>query len=156
MSIQPKTEQKVNGNVLYSQPAMSLESLIKDLQDKEKILITKKELEAMKTKMNKLEKEKTKLKADLVAKTSALAVKEEERLLYDRIFHQNVKELTKITVENKVIKAENKSLKTLTENKRNHDVNNSKHHNSKFRCELCGVYFNKRSTLSAHIKMWNH
>ena len=95
---------------------MSLESFIKDLQDlnKENTLITKKELEAMKTKMKKLEKENAKLKADLSAKDVDLAEKEEERLFYDRNFHQNVKELSKIKAENKILKAEIASLKTST------------------------------------------
>ena len=59
MSIQPKTE-NVIGNVSSSQPTMSLESFIKDLQDlnKENSLISKNELEAMKTKMKKLETER--------------------------------------------------------------------------------------------------
>ena len=115
MSIQPKTEPNVIGNVPCSRHAMSLESFIKDLQDlnKENSLITKKELEAMKTKMKKLEIENAKLRVDLIsketdlaAKTSDLAVKEEERLFYDRNFQQNVKELAKVKAENKSLKKE--------------------------------------------------
>ena len=120
MNIQPKTEKNVIGNVPCSRATMSLESLIKDLQDlnKEKTLITKKELEALKTKMKKLENENAKLKVDLVSKEAALvakeadiAEKEEERLFYDQNFHQNVKELTKMKAENKTLKAAVDSLK---------------------------------------------
>ena len=120
MSIQPKTEQNIIGYVPCSRPTMSLESLIKDLQDlnKEKTLITKKELEYMKTKMKKLEEENSKLKADLAskeadlaAKDADLAEKEEERLFYDSNFHKNVKELTKMKAENKSLKMEIGSLK---------------------------------------------
>ena len=128
MSIQPKTEQNVIGNVPCSRPAMSLESFIKDLQDlnKENTLITKKELETMKAMMKKLEKENAKLKtdsaakdADLAAKDAVIAEKEEERLFYDRNFHQNVKELTKIKAENKSLKAEIASLKASSPDEQN-------------------------------------
>lgn len=164
MSFRPKEEPNSIGCIAYSQPATSLEieSLIKDLEDlkEEKTLVTKKELEAMKTKMYKLENENAKLKADLssreadlAAKNADIVEKEEERLFYVENFHQNVKELSKMRAENKSLKKETK--KPLTEHNRKHAVDKSKY-KVFYRCELCHVYFDRRSKLSSHIEMWNH
>ena len=164
MSIRPKEKPDSIGCIAYSQPVTSfeIESLIKDLEDlkEEKTLVTKKELEAMKIKMYKLENENAKLKADLssreadlAAKNADIVEKEEERLFYAENFHQNVKELSKMRAENKSLKKETK--KPLTEHNRKHAVDKSKY-KVFYRCELCHVYFDRRSKLSSHIKIWNH
>ena len=103
----PKTEQNVFKNVPTSRSAVSLDSVIKDLQDLRKNCISTNEMEMMQAKMKKLESENAKLKTDL-------AIKEEKRLRYYNLYHENLKEVTEMKSENEVLKAEINSMKTST------------------------------------------
>ena len=47
-----KTEKNLAANVAVSKPPLSIKSIIKDLQDLDKSLITKNELESMKRKIS--------------------------------------------------------------------------------------------------------
>ena len=101
----PKTEQNISKNVPTSRSAVSLDSVIKDLQDLRKNWISKKEMEVMEAKMKKLENENTKLKTDL-------ATKEDKRLRYYNLYHENLKEVTEMKAEIELLKAEIDSMKT--------------------------------------------
>ena len=103
----PKTEENVFKNLPTSRSAVSLDSVIKDLQDLRKNWMSRKEIEAMQAKMKKLENENTKLKTDL-------ATKEEKRLRYYNLYHENLKEVTEMKTENESLKAEIASMKTST------------------------------------------
>ena len=105
MSTTVKTESNIATNVPGSKPSLSIKSIIEDLQDLEKSLITRNELEAMKTKIKKLEEENSRINREL-RETEA-----DKRLYYNQ-FHQNVKELDEQKAENGSLKAENDSLKT--------------------------------------------
>ena len=48
MSLTPKTERNLAGNIPVSRSALSIKSIIKDLQELDKSLTTKKEFEEMK------------------------------------------------------------------------------------------------------------
>ena len=79
-----KTEKNLTSNLPVSKSPLSIKSIIKDLQELDKNLITKKELDAMKAKMKMLEEENLRIKAELQAT-------EADRKLYYNQFHQNVK-----------------------------------------------------------------
>ena len=114
----PKTEQNVIQNVPTSRSAVSLDSVIKDLQDLRKNWISKKEMEIMQVKMKKLESENTKLKTDL-------ATKEEKRLRYYNLYHENLKEVTEMKAENELLKAEMETMKTSAITEDNQATENS-------------------------------
>ena len=116
----PKTEQNVFKNIPTSRSAVSLDSVIKDLQDLRKNWISKKEMEIMQAKMKKLESENTKLKTDL-------ATKEEKRLRYYNLYHENLKEVTEMKAENELLKAEIEKMKTpaITEDNQATEVSSS-------------------------------
>ena len=116
----PKTEQNVIQNVPTSRSAVSLDSVIKDLQDLRKNWISKKEMEIMQAKMKKLESENTKLKTDL-------STKEEKRLRYYNLYHENLKEVTEMKAENELLKAEIEKMKTpaITEDNQATEVSSS-------------------------------
>ena len=99
-----KTEQNLTANMPASRAPLSIKSIIKDLQDLEKSLLMNNELEALKTKMKKLEDENSRMKTEMEAM-------EADRKLYYNQFHQNVKELNELKVENESLKAEISSLK---------------------------------------------
>ena len=100
-----KTEKNLAANVAVSKPPLSIKSIIKDLQDLDKSLITKNELESMKRKISELELENSRIKNELEAT-------EADRKLYYNQFHQNVKELSAVKAENQSLKAEISALKT--------------------------------------------
>ena len=104
MSMIAKTEKHLAANRPGSKAALSIQSIIKDLQDLDKSLITKNQLEAMKTKMKHLEEENSRMKTELQAT-------EADRKLYYNQFHQNVKELNMMKAENQSLKEEIASLK---------------------------------------------
>ena len=104
MSMIAKTEKNLASNLPVSKSNLSIKSIIKDLQDLDKNLITKNELEVMKAKMTMLEEENSRLKAGLQAT-------EADRKLYYNQFHQNVKEVCDLKTENESLKAEISSLK---------------------------------------------
>ena len=99
-----KTEQNLTANMPASRAPLSIKSIIKDLQDLDKSLVTENEVEAMMTKMQKLEDENSRIKTEMEAM-------EADRKLYYNQFHQNVKELNELKVENEFLKAEISSLK---------------------------------------------
>ena len=105
MSMIAKTEKNLAANVAVSKPPLSIKSIIKDLQDLDKSLITKNELESMKRKISELELENSRIKNELEAT-------EADRKLYYNQFHQNVKELSAVKAENQSLKAEISALKT--------------------------------------------
>ena len=86
MSLTPKTERNLAGNIPVSRSALSIKSIIKDLQELDKSLITKKEFEEMKMELKKLKEENARIKADFEAM-------EADRMLYYNQYHQNGKEL---------------------------------------------------------------
>ena len=108
MSMIAKAEKNLAANRPGSKAALSIQSIIKDLQDLDKSLVTKNELEAMKTKMKKLEKENSRMKIELQAT-------EADRKLYYNQFHENVKELNDLKAENESLKEEISSLKKTEE-----------------------------------------
>ena len=65
MTMIPKTEKNVAFNLPVSKAPMSIKSIIKDLQDLDKNLITKNEMDEMKAKMKMLENENSRIKAEL-------------------------------------------------------------------------------------------
>ena len=111
----PKTEQNVFKNIPTSRSAVSLDSVIKDLQDLRKNWISKKEMDLMQAKMKRLESENTKLKIDL-------ANKEEKRLRYYNLYNENLKEVTEMKAENELLKAEIDSMKTSTTSEDNQET----------------------------------
>jgi len=128
----PKTEQNVIVNVPVSKPSLSFKKVVKDfqkslkdLQHLEKSCVMKQEIEALKAKMKKLEKENGTLKADLQSlqalkqqnfKLKAdLVAKEENRLLYNNAFDQKVKEMTELNAENESLKTKIISLEGSNE-----------------------------------------
>ena len=103
-----KTEKILTSNLPVSKSPVSIKSIIKDLQDLDKNLITKKELDAIKAKIKMLEEENLRIKAELQAT-------EADRKLYYNQFHQNVKENYDLKTENESLKAEINSLKMTEE-----------------------------------------
>ena len=99
MSMIAKTEKNLSSSIPVSKPSFSIKSIIKDLQDLDKSLITKNEMQAMKSKMKMLEEENSRIKAELQAT-------EADRKLYYNQFHQNVKEVCELRAENETLKAE--------------------------------------------------
>ena len=100
-----KTERNLATNVPVSRSgSLSIKSIIKDLHDLDKILITKKEVGEMKMELKKLKEENARIKADLEAT-------EADRMLYYNQYHQNGKELRALKAENKLLKEENEQLK---------------------------------------------
>ena len=104
MSLITKTERNLTVNTPASRSTLSIKSIIKDLQDLDKSLITKKEFGDMKMELKKLKEENARIKADLEAT-------EADRMLYYNQYHQNGKELRALKAENKILKEENESLK---------------------------------------------
>ena len=100
--------------------AKDFEKALKDLQHLEKSCVMKQEMEALKSKMKKLEQENGTLKADLESMQALkkenlklkadLVAKEENRLLYNNAFDQKVKEMTELNAENEALKAKILSL----------------------------------------------
>ena len=107
----PKTEQNVLGKVSVTRPALSFESIMKDLQDLSKNVASQNKVDALEAKMEKLEKENQKLKADLLARESELAATEKKQKLYYNLFHGNVKIVAELKAENESLKAEIETLK---------------------------------------------
>ena len=108
MSVIPKTEKNLGQNVPVSRPMVSIKSIIKDLQDLDKSLITKNQMDALNAQLIKLTKENEKMKSEL-------ETKDEKILRYKNLYHENLKELTEINAENEQLKAEIATLKTSTE-----------------------------------------
>ena len=104
MSAITKSEKNLATNVANSKSPLSIKSIIKDLQNLDKSLITKHELDTIKNKMKKLEDENSRIKNELQAT-------EADRKLYYNQFHQNVKELSEMKAENESLKAEISLLK---------------------------------------------
>ena len=105
MSLITKTERNLAKNVPVSRSgSLSIKSIIKDLQDLDKSLITKKEVGEMKMELKKLKEENARIKADLEAT-------EADRMLYYNQYHQNGKELRALKAENKILKEENEQMK---------------------------------------------
>ena len=69
-----------------AQDSLSIDSVVKDLNELKKGLIPKNEMEAMKIQKEKIEKQNSRMKTEIQAI-------EEDRKLYYNQFHQNVKEL---------------------------------------------------------------
>ena len=99
-----KTEKNLASSLPVSKPRLSIKSIIKDLQDLDKSLITKNEMEAINSKMKMLEEENSRIKAEL-------QTTEADRKLYYNQFHQNVKEVCELKAEIQTLKAEISSLK---------------------------------------------
>ena len=104
-----KTEQNVIGNVTASYSTLSIKSIVKDferslkdLQDLDKDLISKSELETMKEKLNKLEEENASLKTDLEATRK---LKDENKSLTND-FINHLKLTQKLRNENEKLKAD--------------------------------------------------
>ena len=109
MSMITKTERNLVTNVPVSRSgSLSIKSIIKDLQDLDKSLITKKEVGEMKMELKKLKEENARIKADLEAT-------EADRMLYYNQYHQNGKELRALKAENKILKEENEQMKKSLE-----------------------------------------
>ena len=136
-----KAEQNVIGNVPASCSALSIKSIvknfqksIKDLQDLDKSLILKSELEAMKEKQKKLEEENSSLKTDLLDHLASsqklrdenerlkaeLEATERDKMVYYNQYHRNGKEVGELKAEverlknqNQVLKDENEYLKEI-------------------------------------------
>ena len=128
----PKTEQNVIGNVPVSRPALSFESIVKDLQDLSKSVATKNDVAILEAKIKKLGKENQKMKnenqkikADLLAKETELAAIEKKRKLYYNLFHENVKVVAELKAENESLKAEIDASKSNTEENRVEEISSS-------------------------------
>ena len=131
MKMPPKTEPSVIGNVPESRSALSIKSIVKDfqkslknLQDLDKSLTTKKELDALKAKMKMLEEENASLKVDLKSKQKIneklegenakikadFEAAERDRKLYYNQYHQNGKEVLELKTEIRRLKNQNQAL----------------------------------------------
>ena len=127
----PKTEPSVIGNVPESRSALSIKSIVKDfqkslknLQDLDKSLTTKKELDALKAKMKMLEEENASLKVDLKSKQKIneklegenakikadFEAAERDRMVYYNQYHQNGKEVLELQTEIRRLKDQNQAL----------------------------------------------
>ena len=104
MSLITKTERNLTVNTPASRSTLSIKSIIKDLQDLDKSMITKKEFGEMEMELKKLKEENARIKADLEAT-------EADRMLYYNQYHQNGKELRALKAEIKILKEENESMK---------------------------------------------
>ena len=121
----PKTE-NVLRKVSVSRPALSFESIMKDLQDLSKNVASQNEVDALEAKMEKLENEIQKLKADLLARENELAATEKKRKLYYNLFHGNVKIVAELKAENESLKAEIETSKYfLTEENKVEEISTS-------------------------------
>ena len=126
MSVIPKTERNVTGNVPVSRSAALFESIIKDLQDLRRNVATTTEVAALEAKMKKLGRENQKIKADLLTKETALAATDKKRKLYYNLFHENVKVVAELKAENESLKAEiGASKSSATEEYRVEEISNS-------------------------------
>ena len=126
MSMIPKTERNVVGNIPVSRSAASFESIMKDLKDLSKNVATRSEVAALEAKMKKLGKENQQVKADLLAKETELAATEKKRKLYYNLFHENVKVVAELKAENESLKAEIEASKSSsTEENRVEEISNS-------------------------------
>ena len=128
----PKIEQNVIGSVPVSRPALSFESIVKDLQDLSKSVATKNDVALLEAKIKKLGKENQKMKnenqkikADLLAKETELAAIEKKRKLYYNLFHENVKVVAELKAENESLKAEIEASKSNTEENRVEEISSS-------------------------------
>ena len=131
-----KPEQNMIGNVPASRSTLSIKSIvkdfqksIKDLQDLDKSLILKSELEAMKQKQKKLEEENSSLKTNLLDHL-ALSQKlrdenerlkaefeatERDKMVYYNQYHRNGKEVGELKAEVERLKNQNQALKDENE-----------------------------------------
>ena len=125
INMMPKTEQNVIGNVPVSRPALSFESIVKDLQDLSKSVATKNDVALLEAKIKKIGKENQKLKADVLAKETELAATEKKRKLYYNLFHENVKVVAELKAENEFLKAEIEASKSNTEENRVEEISSS-------------------------------
>ena len=122
MSMIPKTETNVPG----SRPSLSFESIMKDLQDLSKNVASQNVVNALEAKMEKLEKENQKLKADLLSRESELVATEKKRKLYYNLFHGHVKIVAELKAENESLKAEIETSKYfLTEENKVAEISTS-------------------------------
>ena len=140
----PKREPNVVGNIPTSRPVPSIKSImkdfqksLKDLQDLDKSLVTKNELEALKVKMKMLEDENANLKVELESTKkinenlqdenaklkSDFEEAESNGKLYYNQYHQNRKEVKGLKTEiqrlenqNQALKDENEFLKESADN----------------------------------------
>ena len=152
-----KAEKNLAANRPGSKAALSIQSIIKDLQDLDKSLITKNELEAMKTKMKKLEDENSRMKTELQAT-------EADRKLYYNQFHQNVKELNDLKAESHSERKflcgrcpyATKERGKLNEHEQKHIENDLKYSGVEGakKCTLCDVFFSG-SGLTHHNKRFH-
>ena len=131
-----KPEQNVIGNVPASRSALSIKSIvkdfqksIKDLQDLDKSLILKSELEAMKEKQKKLEEENSSLKTDLLEHLASsqklrdenqrlkaeFEATERDKMVYYNQYHRNGKEVGELKAEVERLKNQNQALKDENE-----------------------------------------
>ena len=104
-----KIEKEVIGNVTFSRSTLSIKSIVndfkkslKDLQDLDKGLISKSELEAAKEKLKKLEEENLSLKTDL----EAMKKLKDENASLRTDFTNNLKSTQRLKNENEKLKAE--------------------------------------------------
>ena len=127
-----KIEQNVIGDVPASRSPVSIKSIVKDfekslkdLQDLDKDLISKSELETMKEQLKKLEEENASLKDDLES-MQKLRVENErlkaqveatdrDRMVYYNQYHQNGKEVQALKMEVERLKNKNQALEDENE-----------------------------------------
>ena len=127
--MEAETEQNVIGNVPASRSTLSIKSIIKDLQNLDKDLILKSELEAMKEKQKKLVEENSSLKTDILDHSASteklrdenerlkaeLEATERDRMVYYNQYHQNGKEVGELKAEVERLKNQNQALKDENE-----------------------------------------
>ena len=87
----------------YAKNSLSIDSVVKDLNELKKSLIPKNEIEAIKIEKKKLEEENSRMKTELQSL-------EEDKKLYYNQFHRNVKELNELKSENGSLQEKNDSL----------------------------------------------
>jgi len=131
-----KPEQNVIGNVPASRSTLSIKSIvkdfqksIKDLQDLDKSLILKSELDAMKEKQKELEEENSSLKTDLLDNLASsqklrdenerlkaeFEATERDKMVYYNQYHRNGKEVGELKAEVERLKNQNQALKDENE-----------------------------------------
>ena len=131
-----KTEMNVIGTAPASRSKMSIKSIVKDfekslknLQDLDKGLISKSELEVMKEKLKKLEEENSSLKTDISDHLTStqelrdenerlhaeLEATERDRMVYYNQYHQNGKEVRTLKTEVERLRNKNQALEDENE-----------------------------------------
>ena len=125
-----KTERNLATNVPVSRSgSLSIKSIIRDLQDLDKSLILKSELDAMKEKQKELEEENSSLKTDLLDNLASsqklrdenerlkaeFEATERDKMVYYNQYHRNGKEVGELKTEVERLKNQNQALKDENE-----------------------------------------